>query len=71
MLTVLSVPPETTTSALLKLLPGSSLNLKLICALRPTPSKLLSLLIATVGASVSTLKMGVAPAPPTLPAASL
>ena len=70
-LTALSVPPETTMSLLSKLLPGSSVKLKLIAAVWPRPSKATDLVRDTVGATVSMLMTGVAAPVPALPAASL
>ena len=55
LLTVPSVPPKTTMSALLKLLPGSSLKLKLMSAVSPALTADLLLLRVTVAAVVSTL----------------
>ena len=70
-----SVPLVTTTSPLVpfhvKVLPGSSLKVKVIVAVSPAFSALLLLVMAIVGAMVSIAMLGVAPAPPELPAASL
>ena len=69
------VPPETSMSPVLpsqvKLLPGSSLKRNVINAVLPTPTTCRSLVMVTVGARVSTLKIGVAPALPVLPARSV
>ena len=66
-----SVPPDTEMSEAVKLAPGSSLNAKVMVAVSPAFSALLSLEIARVGARVS---MASVPdrdaAPPALPAAS-
>ena len=69
------VPPLTDTSPLVpfhvKVLPGSSLNVKVIVAVSPAFSALLLLVMASVGFTVSIGIIGVAPAPPRLPAASV
>ena len=49
-----SVPPLTAISALVNVLPGSSLNVNVTFAVWPAFSAAVSLLIVTVGASVST-----------------
>ena len=69
------LPPVTTTSPEVpfqaKLLPGSSLKVKVIAAVPPALTAATLLVIATVGARVSMLMLGVTPAPPLLPAASV
>ena len=69
------VPPVTTTSPVLpfqaKLLPGSSLKVKVMVAISPALRVETSLVIVRVGARVSMLMLGVLPAPPVLPAASV
>ena len=71
----LSVPLVTTTSPLVpfhaKVLPGSSLKVKVIVAVSPAFSALLSLVMLSVGNFVSIVMTGVAPAPPALPAVSV
>ena len=68
------MPPVTTISPALpfqlKLLPGSSVNVKVMVAVSPIFKALLLDAIATEGAKVSMLIAGVAPAPPGLLAAS-
>ena len=66
-----SVPPVVTTSASVKLLPGSSLKLKVMVAVSPFLTVDLLLLMTSLGAKVSILMTGVRPATPLLPAASL
>src|SRR3978361_1851863 len=70
-----SVPPLTTTSPVVpsqaKVAPGSSLKLKVMVAGCPLFSCATLLLIASVGARVSKLRLGVRPAPPVLPAGSV
>jgi len=69
------VPPLTTTSPALpshvKVEPGASLKVKVMVAVSPALSALTLLVMASVGASVSMLMLGVVPAPPVLPAASV
>ena len=69
------VPPLTTTSPLVpshvKVLPGSSLKMKVIVAVSPAFSALLSLTMLSVGASVKMVMLGLVPAAPGLPAASV
>ena len=68
-----SVPPLTEMSLSVKPT-GASLKLKLTVAVIPPPSKAgdaLSRVMVTVGAAVSMAIAGVAPAPPSLPAASV
>ena len=65
-----SVPPTSATSLSSKLAPGFSLNAKLIVAVWPMPSALALLLIASVGATVSTL-IARLPADPRLPESSV
>ncbi len=48
-----SVPPVTTMSSALKLVPGSSLNVKVMVAVSPIFSDVTLLLMASVGAVVS------------------
>ena len=50
---------------------GVSLNVKVIVAVSPDLTALALLVIDRVGAKVSMLMLGVVPAPPVLPAASL
>ena len=68
------VPPETVKSPTVpsqaKLVPGSSENVKVIFAVWPIFSVATFEVIATVGASVSIVIVGEAPAEPVLPAAS-
>ena len=68
------VPPVTTTSPALpfqlKLLPGSSVNVKVMVAVSPIFKALLLDAMATEGAKVSMLMAGVVPAAPGLLAAS-
>ena len=70
-----SAPPVTTTSPLVpfqvNVEPGSSLNVKVIVAVSPILSALTLLVMAKVGARVSNVSVGVVPAPPVLPAASV
>jgi len=74
-LMVPNVPPLTTTSPVLpfqvKVEPGSSLKVKVMVAVSAALSALTLLVMASVGASVSMLMLGVVPAPPVLPAASV
>ncbi len=65
-----SVPPETTMSAAVNVVPGSSLNVKVMAAVSPIFRAVTLLLMATVGALVSNTSAGLLPAPPGLPAAS-
>ena len=69
-LIVPSVPPVKLTSLLTKLDPGSSLKLKVMVAVWPALSAALLLVIASVGASVSTLIASGVAATPLLRAAS-
>ena len=68
------VPPVTVISPTepfhAKLLPGSSVNVKMILAVSPDFRVLTLEVIAKVGVSVSIDKIGVVPATPLLPAAS-
>ena len=70
-----SVPPVTTTSPAVpsqaKLAPGSSLNVKVMAALCPALTAATSLVIASVGASVSMVTVWFALALPVLPLASV
>ena len=66
-----SVPPAVTISPAINVVPGSSLKVKVIVAVSPTLTALLSLLIVSVGATVSMAIDGVIPAPPLFPAASV
>ena len=66
-----SVPPVVVTSPAAKLLPGSSLKVKVTVAVSPALTAAVLLVMARVGASVSMLIVGVVPAPPLLPAASV
>ena len=50
---------------------GASLKVKVMLAVSPALRALTLLVIARVGASVSMLMLGVVPAPPLLPAASV
>ena len=50
---------------------GASLKVKVMVAVSPALTALALLVMARVGASVSILMVGVAPAPPLLPAASV
>ena len=61
-----SVPLATAISPSMKLASGSSLKLKVMVAVWPILSAALLLVMATVGASVSTLRPGLTPAPPRL-----
>src|SRR5512133_104733 len=70
-LIVPSVPPVVTTSASVKVAPGSSLKVKVIAAVSPILSVDTSLVIASVGAVVSTLTTSALEAVPVLPAASV
>ena len=69
-----SVPPVTVMSPAepfhAKLLPGSSVNVKMMLAVSPALRVLTLEVIAKVGVSVSIDKIGVVPATPLLPAAS-
>jgi hypothetical protein len=73
-LMVPKLPPVTTTSPALpfqaKLLPGSSVNVKVMVAVSPSLKALVLLLINTEGAKESMLMLGVLPAVPLLSAAS-
>ena len=64
-----SVPPSSVTSASSKLLPGSSLKAKVISAASLT--RVLLLVMLSVGATMSILITGVVAAAPRLPAASV
>ena len=68
------VPPETVRSPAVpfqaKLVPGSSENVNVMVAVSPTFSVATLDVIATVGASVSIVMEGEAPADPVLPATS-
>jgi len=70
----LKVPPEIVRSPAApshaKLVPGSSEKVKVIVAVSPTFSVATLDVIATVGASVSIVIVGEAPAEPVLPTAS-
>ena len=69
------VPPVTTTSPVVpfhaNVLPGSSLKVKVMVAVWPALTAVTLLVIASVGATVSMLILGVVPAPPLLPAVSV
>ena len=69
------LPPLTPTSPLvpsqLNVAPGSSENVNVIVALSPLFRLDTLLVIATVGANVSKVNVGVVPPPPLLPAASV
>ena len=65
-----SVPPVVVTSDAAKPV-GASLKVKVMVAVSPALRALALLVIARVGASVSMLIVGVVPAPPLLPAASV
>ena len=67
---VLKLPPVVSTSSAVKPV-GTSLKLKVTVAVSPILTALTLLLIAKVGATVSMLILGVVPAPPVLPAASV
>jgi hypothetical protein len=73
-LTAPKVPPETVRSPVVpfqaKLVPGSSEKVKVMVAVSPIFSEATFEVIATVGASVSIVIVGEAPAEPVLPAAS-
>ena len=64
---VLSVPPVVVGTPPL----GASLKVKVMVAVSPALRALALLVIVRVGASVSMLIVGVVPAPPLLPAASV
>ena len=64
------VPPETTASLLVNVLPGSSLKVKVRDAVCPYPSEFELLLMMRLGAVVSMLTLGEVLAPPVLPRAS-
>ena len=66
-----SVPPVVVTSLSVKLLPGSSLKVKVMVGGAPVLATLALLLITNVGTSVSMLMIGVAPAAPAFPAESV
>ena len=70
-LKVPSVPPVVTISVPTKLVPGSSLNVKVIVDVSPPFRALALLVIVTVGTSVSIETDAVLPALPGLPAASV
>ena len=57
-------------SAAVNVVPGSSLNVKVMAAVSPIFRAVTLLLMATVGALVSNTSAGLLPAPPGLPAAS-
>ena len=65
-----SVPPVVVTSDAAKPV-GASLKVKVMVAVWPVTRVAALLVIARVGASVSMLMVGVVPAPPLLPAASV
>ena len=65
-----NVPPVVVTSDAAKPV-GASLKVKVIVAVSPALRALALLVIVRVGASVSILMVGVVPAPPLLPAASV
>ena len=65
-----SAPPVVVMSEAVKPT-GVSLNVKVMVAVPPALTALTLLVIASVGATVSMLMLGVMPAPPELPAASL
>ena len=65
-----SVPPLVMMSESVKPL-GASLKAKVILAVSPVTRALWSLVIVKVGAAVSNVSVGVMPAPPVLPAASV
>ena len=73
-LIALKVPPDTFKSPAVpfqaKLVPGSSENVNVMVAVSPTFSAATFEVIATVGAKVSIVIEGEAPAEPVLPAAS-
>ena len=73
-LSALSAPPVTVTSPAVpsqaKLLPGSSLKVKVITAVSPDLSALRLLATATLGEAVSMAIRGVPAARPSLPAVS-
>ena len=66
----LSVPPVVAISSAAKPV-GASLKVKVMVAVSPILTAATSLVMARVGARVSMLIVGVVPAPPVLPAASL
>ena len=66
-----SAPPVVVISPAAKLLPGSSLKVKVIVAVSPAFTAATLLLMASVGAKVSIAIVGVVPAAPALPAASV
>ena len=74
-LIALSVPPETTRSPAepfhVKVLPGSSENMKVMLAVSPALSAVTLLTILTVGARVSMLMLGVVAEIPRFPALSV
>ena len=65
-----SVPPVVVTSDAAKPV-GASLKVKVMVAVSPALTALALLVMARVGATVSILIVGVVPAPPLLPAASV
>ena len=65
-----SVPPLVMMSESVKLL-GASLKAKVMVAVSPVTRALRSLVIVKVGAAVSNVRVGMVPAPPVLPAASV
>ena len=66
----LKVPPVVVMSLAAKPV-GASLKVKVMVAVSPALTALALLVIVRVGASVSMLIVGVVPAPPLLPAASV
>ena len=64
------MPPVVVTSDAAKPV-GASLKVKVMVAVSPILSAATLLVIASVGASVSMLMVGVVPEPPLLPAASV
>ena len=66
-----SLPPVVTTSPATKLAPGSALKTKLMTAVSPTLTAGWLLVMASVGATVAMSSVGVLPAAPVLPAASV
>ena len=66
-----SVPPETVTSLLENVVPGSSEKVKVMVAVSPLFKVDTLLVIVRVGAWVSKVRDGVLPAPPLLPARSV
>jgi len=66
-----SVPPVMEMSCSLNVLPGSSEKVKLMMADSPAFKVLTSLVMETVGGRVSKERLGMVPATPLLPAASV